>query len=70
MVAGDIVDSRHRPWDCSAAQAIERIAEEWIASGDVPLTPGAIVWLDLTPAGKAIGERVLAREASRQSGDT
>jgi len=62
MVAGDVDHDGHRRWDCSTAAAIERIAESWIAWGDARPTPGAIVWLALSPAGREIGEAVLGRE--------
>ena len=62
MVAGEYEGADHRPWDCSTAAAIERIVESWLAWGETPPTPGAIVWLALTPAGRDIGEAVLLRE--------
>jgi hypothetical protein len=52
MVPGDYNGRTHVPWDCSTASAIERIAEDWVAWGDQEVTPGAIVWLALTPAGR------------------
>lgn len=67
MVAGEYNGEKHVPWDCSTGAAIERITEEWIAWGDSPPTPGAIVWLDLTEAGQRLGEEVLARELPNNS---
>jgi hypothetical protein len=62
VLPGEFDGAEHRPWDCSRGEAIARIQEEWLEWGaDVP-TPGAIVWLDITPAGREIGEAVLARE--------
>jgi hypothetical protein len=63
VVAGDVEGGVHRPWDCSPAEALMRIAERWAEWGDEVPTPGAIVWLDLTEAGAAIGAAVLEREA-------
>ncbi|MGQ0824620.1 MAG: hypothetical protein ACT4OX_06255 [Actinomycetota bacterium] len=62
MVAGEYDGVAHRPWECSTGEAIDRIVEEWQTWGDDFPTPGAIVWLDLTPAGREIAEAVLARE--------
>lgn len=62
MVAGECDGEGHRPWECSMATAVDMIAESWIAWGDTPPTPGAIVWLALTDAGRAIAEQVLERE--------
>lgn len=62
MIAGEYDGDVHRPWECSTAAAIERVAESWIAWGDTPPTPGAIVWLALTPPGREVGEAVLERE--------
>ena len=64
VVAGEYDGERHRPWDCTAGEAILRIAHEWQAWGDAPPTPGAIVWLELTKSGRVIGEAVLERESS------
>jgi len=62
VVAGEYDGDGHRSWDCSTATSIEQITESWIAWGDSPPTPGAIVWLALTPAGREVGEAVLERE--------
>lgn len=62
MVAGEVSEDGHRPWDCSTEAALARIVEDWLAWGEEPPTPGAIVWLALTDAGRAIGEAVLSRE--------
>lgn len=64
VVAGEFDGDSHRPWDCSTGEAIARISEDWQGWGDEVPTPGAIVWLDLTPAGRDIGEAVLAREVA------
>jgi hypothetical protein len=52
------------PWLCSAEEAVARIVREWSARTDDDLMPGETVWLRNTPAGHAIGEAVLAREAA------
>jgi hypothetical protein len=63
VVAGEYDGRSHVPWDCSTAEAIGRIAEAWVVEwGTAVPTPGAVVWLDLTTAGKEAGESVLARE--------
>lgn len=64
VVPGEYDGDGHRPWDCTTGEAIVRIAQEWRPWGGEPPTPGAIVWLDLTAAGRAIGEAVLERERS------
>jgi hypothetical protein len=64
MVAGEYDGEKHAPWDCSTGAAIERISEAWSAWGDSAPTPGAIVWLDLTPAGRQLAEEIVAREPS------
>lgn len=64
MIAGDIVEGDHVPWQTSAEEAAERIAREWLDEwGDEVPTPGAIVWLSNTAAGDAIARSVLEREA-------
>lgn len=62
MVPGDVHGGTHKPWDCSVGEAMARIEKEWLSWGTTVPTPGAIVWLDLTPAGRVIGEAVVARE--------
>lgn len=63
MVAGEFDGKGFRPWDCSPGEAILRISEDWLAWGSEPPTPGAIVWLSLTPEGEALGQAVLRRES-------
>jgi hypothetical protein len=64
MVAGDIVGNEHVPWHGDSEEWLERIRQEWLAEwGDVVPTPGAIVWLDNTPAGDQVAREVLDREA-------
>lgn len=64
VVPGDYDGDTHQPWKCSAGDAIVRITEEWLAWGDSAPTPGAIVWLALSPAGAALGAAVLQRESA------
>ncbi|MGQ0467406.1 MAG: hypothetical protein ACT4QG_19080 [Sporichthyaceae bacterium] len=64
MVAGFIEATGHWPWDCSPTVAIERVTAEWLALASPRPRPGEICWLDNTPAGRALGEAVLAREAA------
>lgn len=63
MVPGDVDELGHHPWPCSPGEAVERITREWLTDwrNDIP-TPGAIVWLALTPAGRDIALAVLERE--------
>lgn len=64
MIAGDIVEGDHVPWQTSAEEAAERIRREWLDEwGDEVPTPGAIVWLSNTAAGDEIARSVLEREA-------
>lgn len=65
MAAGDIVGSDHVPWHGEPEAWMERIRREWLDewADEIP-SPGAIVWLDNTPAGDALARDVLAREAS------
>jgi hypothetical protein len=63
IIPGEYDGSGHRPWECSTAQAIARIAEDWSARTDPFVMPGEIVWLDTTPEGQRLGEAVLRRES-------
>jgi hypothetical protein len=63
VVPGEFDGSHHRPWECSAAEAIARIAEDWSARRDPFVMPGEIVWLDTSPDGQRVGEAVLQRES-------
>lgn len=63
MTPGDVDNEGHRPWPCSVGDAIERITREWLTDWPDELPyPGAIVWLDNSPAGDEIARQVLARE--------
>ncbi|WP_166350666.1 hypothetical protein [Phytoactinopolyspora limicola] len=62
VVAGEVDGSGHVPWDCSAAEAMVRIVEDWNSRSDPFVMPGEIVWLDTTLAGHKIGEIVWRRE--------
>lgn len=63
MVAGDIVGEKHVPWHGSPEEVAERIRREWLDEwGEEIPTPGAVVWVDNTPAGDVIARGVLARE--------
>ncbi len=64
VVPGEYDGDTHQPWECSAGEAIVRITEAWLAWGDSAPTPGAIVWLALSPAGAALGAAVLQRESA------
>jgi len=63
MIAGEYDGADHRAWDVTTGEAIVRITEDWLQWGESVPTPGSIVWLALTPAGKVLGEAVLARES-------
>jgi hypothetical protein len=53
----------HRPWNCSTAEATERLIREWLTEwGEKSAAPGSMMWLDNTPAGDAVGCAVLACE--------
>lgn len=66
MLPGEVdYEGIHHPWDCSAGEAIARIALEWLTtewSHDGVPYPGAIVWLANTEAGNEIARAVLARD--------
>lgn len=63
MVAGDVDETGHHPWQCSPGEAIERITREWLTEwGAETPTPGAIVWLAITETGRERAHLVLARE--------
>lgn len=64
VVVGD-VGTGHEPWECSSAEAVLRVAQEWMAREETAVMPGELFWLDCTPRGQALGEAVWAREASR-----
>ncbi|MBH0053740.1 MULTISPECIES: hypothetical protein [unclassified Salinibacterium] len=61
IVPGDIVGQSHRPWTCSPIESIGRITQEWSAKPDPFVMPGEIVWFDLSPEGKIVGDAVLRR---------
>jgi hypothetical protein len=61
LIPGDIEETGHRPWDCTRAEAIARITEEWSLRDDPFVFFGEIVWLDVSPEGKMIGEAVIER---------
>lgn len=63
VVPGEVVGGVHRPWTSSPAESVSRIVREWAAREDPLVWFGEIAWFDVTPAGQAIGEQVLAREA-------
>jgi len=63
VVAGSLNGGKHIVWDCTPGEALVWVVDAWKEWGDEPPTPGAIAWLDLTEAGRAIGEAVLRREA-------
>jgi hypothetical protein len=65
MVAGDVTDVGHVPWEISTAAAIERITREWMTIGDAQLYPGQIVWLANTERGNELGQAVLDREVGQ-----
>jgi len=46
LIPGEYDGVGHRPWDCSAGEAVARIAEDWAARKDPFVMPGEIVWLD------------------------
>lgn len=63
MVAGDIVANDHVPWPGTVETTIDRITREWIDEWGTEIpTPGAVVWLNNTPAGDEIAHSVLRRE--------
>lgn len=63
VVPGEIDNKDHVPWRCTNGEAIERITAEWLKEwADESPTPGAIVWLDNTPAGDEIARAALDRE--------
>ena len=63
IVPGEYDGSGHRAWDCSAAESIARIVEEWSARTDPFVMPGEIVWLDASAEGQRLGDAVLLRES-------
>lgn len=60
--AGTVSNEGFAPWACSAADAVEKIASDWLSRDDPLVMPGEIVWLNNTASGTAVGEAVLARE--------
>jgi hypothetical protein len=61
MVAGEVDGTGHRPWEMSTGDAIVRITEDWLEWTE-QLTPGAVVWLDLTETGRALAKDALRRQ--------
>lgn len=64
VLAGDVGDVGHTPWEGGSAKAIERIVTTWASAQDPFVMPGEIFWLDTTPEGQRAGELVWAREES------
>lgn len=63
MVAGDLVGDEHVQWQGGPEEWVDRIRKEWLEEwGDEAPTPGAIVWLNNTPAGDELAYDVLARD--------
>ncbi|MGQ0845618.1 MAG: hypothetical protein ACT4QF_15960 [Sporichthyaceae bacterium] len=62
MRAGWIEATGHWPWDCSPTEAVDRIADEWLALPNPRPRQGALFWLDNTPSGTTLGQAVLDRE--------
>lgn len=68
MVAGEVTESGHVPFDLSPETAADRIRDEWISAWGLETpAPGAVAWLDNTAAGDAVAQRALARESSADS---
>jgi len=63
VVAGDVADGRHNPWDMSAGESIARVASEWSDFPDPFVMPGLIAWFDTTPLGQKTGEAIWRRES-------
>ena len=62
VVAGGIGRDGFEQWECSTAEAIERIVRDWTNAPAPQVRLGEVVWLAATPAGEAIGEEVCKRE--------
>jgi hypothetical protein len=62
MVPGELADSGFARWECSTAEAVARIAQDWFSREEPLVMPGEIVWLDPTEQGRELGLRVLERE--------
>lgn len=60
--AGALTRDGFIPWDCSIGGAIARIAKSWLEWGDEDPTPGAVVWLEVTDAGRVLGQAALDRD--------
>jgi hypothetical protein len=61
MEAGTLSEDGFTAWACSPAEAIARVARDWLSQADPLVLPGEIVWLNLTPRGRELGEAVLRR---------
>jgi hypothetical protein len=62
MKAGTVSDDGFTPWPGQAADAVEKIASDWLSRDDPLVMPGEIVWLSNTARGSVVGEEALARE--------
>lgn len=63
VVAGDIVDGRHHPWNMQKGDTVVCLTWEWLGRSDPFVMPGEILWLDATRSGQAAGEEIWRREA-------
>jgi hypothetical protein len=62
MKAGTVSEDGFIAWACSPADAVSRVAREWLSRADPLVMPGEIVWLKNTARGTELGETVLRRE--------
>jgi hypothetical protein len=62
MEAGTVSKDGFTAWACSPADAVARVAREWLSRAHPLVMPGEIVWLNTTPRGRELGEAVLRRE--------
>lgn len=61
LVPGEFDGKSHRAWECSPAQAVQWVSDDWAARDDPFVMPGEIVWLAASSEGKSRGEDVLRR---------
>lgn len=62
VLAGEITEGAHEPWQCTQGEAVVRITREWLRWGSEVPTPASIVWLANSDAGDAAARTALAKE--------
>ncbi|WP_431075022.1 hypothetical protein [Microbacterium phyllosphaerae] len=60
MLPGGFQGPGFVPWNCSAGEAIHRVASRWVVEGNPNPLADEITWLSSTPLGDAAAEDIRA----------